>query len=131
MDANRVRHLNMMDLSLGSNSPRFFREVKWAKAFRISDHPLTENIRLPARDGFPRYNEFMPIISPIVSDPDIQAGTPCFAGTRVPVRSLFDSLKRGRSVDYFLSQFPSVRRDQVETVLDRASEILSENGHAA
>jgi len=64
-------------------------------------------------------------------DPEIQGGTPCFAGTRVPVRSLFDAVKRGRSVDYFLSQFPAVTRPQVEAVLDRASQMLSTSGHAA
>ena len=69
--------------------------------------------------------------NPISVDADIQGGTPCFAGTRVPVRSLFDALKRGRSVDYFLSQFPAVKREQVEAVLDRANEILSTPGHAA
>jgi uncharacterized protein (DUF433 family) len=49
----------------------------------------------------------------------------------VPVRSLFDALKRGRSVDYFLSQFPAVKRAQVEAILDRANEMLVAEGHAA
>ena len=53
-------------------------------------------------------------------DPEILGGTPVFAGTRVPVESLFDYLKRGRSIDYFLEQFPSVRRNQVEELLDAA-----------
>lgn len=44
----------------------------------------------------------MPDTSPITIDPEVQAGTPCFTGTRVPVRSLFDAIKRGRSLDYFL-----------------------------
>jgi uncharacterized protein (DUF433 family) len=64
-------------------------------------------------------------------DSQIQGGTPCFSGTRVPVRSLFDALKRGRSVDYFLSQFPAVSRPQVEAVLDRASQMVAAGGHAA
>jgi uncharacterized protein (DUF433 family) len=63
-------------------------------------------------------------VEPISIDPDIQGGTPCFAGTRVPVQSLFDSLKHGRTVDYFLSQFPSVTAEQVWAVLDRAKEML-------
>ncbi len=68
---------------------------------------------------------------PILVDPEIQAGTPCFSGTRVPVKSLFDALKRGRSVDYFLEQFPSVSRDQVSAVLDQATTLLTTSGHAA
>lgn len=54
----------------------------------------------------------------IRSNPKILGGTPCFAGTRVPAESLFDHLLRGYTVDYFLSQFPTVRRDQVEAVLE-------------
>jgi len=44
-------------------------------------------------------------------------GTPCFAGTRVPVKSLFDHLEGGYTIDYFLSQFPTVLREQVNAVL--------------
>jgi uncharacterized protein (DUF433 family) len=69
--------------------------------------------------------------SPISVDPDIQGGTPCFAGTRVPVKSLFDALKHGRSVDYFLEQFPSVSRQQVAAILDQANMLLTAPGHAA
>lgn len=50
----------------------------------------------------------------------ILGGTPVFVGTRVPVESLFDYLKRGRTVDYFLEQFPTVKRKQVERLLDDA-----------
>lgn len=58
----------------------------------------------------------------IKTDPEIMHGTPCFAGTRVPVESLFDHLKHGYNVDYFLYQFPTVAREQVEAVLDLAQE---------
>jgi uncharacterized protein (DUF433 family) len=58
---------------------------------------------------------------PVISiDPDVQGGTPCFTGTRVPVRSLFDYLERGRTLDYFLEQFPTVRREQALALLERA-----------
>ena len=69
--------------------------------------------------------------SVISIDPEIQGGTPCFTGTRVPVRSLFDALKHGRSLDYFLGQFPSVTREQAEVALDRANEMLTSTEHAA
>jgi len=63
----------------------------------------------------------------VVSDPQILGGTPCFAGTRVPVQSLFDHLRGGYTVDYFLSQFPTVSRDQVEQVLILATERVQEH----
>ena len=45
-------------------------------------------------------------------------GTPCFAGTRVAASSLFDHLEAGYTIDGFLEQFPSVRKEQVETFLE-------------
>jgi len=56
----------------------------------------------------------------VVTNSKILGGTPVFAGTRVPAESLFDYLKRGRSIDYFLEQFPTVKRQQVEALLDEA-----------
>ncbi|MEM6654930.1 MAG: DUF433 domain-containing protein [Planctomycetota bacterium] len=62
-------------------------------------------------------------MSKVISvDPDIQGGTPCFAGTRVPAVSLFDYLKGGHSVEYFLQQFPSVSSEQVQTLLEESQE---------
>lgn len=57
----------------------------------------------------------------VSSNSNILGGTLVFSGTRVPVESLFDYLKRGRTVDYFLEQFPSVKRKQVEHILDEAN----------
>jgi uncharacterized protein (DUF433 family) len=44
-------------------------------------------------------------------------GTPCFAGTRVAVQSLFDHLEAGCTVDGFLAEFPTVKREQVISLL--------------
>jgi uncharacterized protein (DUF433 family) len=53
----------------------------------------------------------------ITSDPEILGGQSVFAGTRVPVESLFDYLEAGISLDEFLAEFPSVTREQVVQVL--------------
>jgi uncharacterized protein (DUF433 family) len=53
----------------------------------------------------------------VVSSPEIQGGTPVFRGTRVPLRSLFDHLEAGESVDDFLAGFQTVHREQVAGVL--------------
>jgi len=63
----------------------------------------------------------------IKADPDIMHGTPCFSGTRVPVASMFDHLRQGYPLGYFLAQFPSVKREQAEDVLDMAKRSF---GHA-
>jgi len=64
------------------------------------------------------------------SDPDILGGTPVFVGTRVPVRSLFDYLEGGESLDEFLRQFPSVKRDQAIAALGVARESLLAGAHS-
>lgn len=58
-----------------------------------------------------------PLIS---SSPDVLGGTPVFAGTRVPVQTLFDYLEGGETIDDFLEGFPSVTREQVISVLEQA-----------
>jgi uncharacterized protein (DUF433 family) len=60
--------------------------------------------------------------SVVVVDPEIMSGTPCFAGTRVPARTLMDYLEAGDSLDDFLEDFPTVSRRQAITFLEEASE---------
>jgi len=57
-------------------------------------------------------------------DADILGGIPVFVGTRVPVKSLFDYLEGGDTLDEFLTQFPSVKRGQAiarDDELDRGA----------
>lgn len=58
------------------------------------------------------------------SDPEVLGGTPVFVGTRVPVSSLFDYLEGGESLEVFLRQFPSVKREQAIAALDMAKDSL-------
>ncbi len=64
------------------------------------------------------------------SDPEVLGGTPTFAGTRVPVQSLFDYLEGGESLDEFLRQFPSVQRDQGIAALEMARDSLLASAHS-
>jgi uncharacterized protein (DUF433 family) len=60
----------------------------------------------------------MPLPDPLVtSSPDYLSGTPVFAGTRVPVKGLFDYLAKGKPLDEFLRQFPDVSREHATAVL--------------
>ncbi len=56
----------------------------------------------------------------IVQDPEILGGEPVFKGTRVPVKSLFDHLEAGDSIQDFLDGFPSVKREQVIALLEES-----------
>ena len=60
----------------------------------------------------------------ITSDPGILNGTPVFKGTRVPVRTLFDYLSDGLSLEYFLESFPSVNRELATGILRLVQERL-------
>jgi uncharacterized protein (DUF433 family) len=64
----------------------------------------------------------------------ILSGTPVISGTRVPVKNLFDYLETGESIESFLLDFPSVKKDQAiallvaaQKLLTASSEILYEN----
>ncbi len=66
----------------------------------------------------------MPLNQVVHSDPDILGGAAVFVGTRVPIQSLFDYLEGGDTLDEFLRQFPSVRREQAVAALGLAREAL-------
>jgi uncharacterized protein (DUF433 family) len=65
------------------------------------------------------------------SDPEILGGTPVFVGTRVPVQSLFDYIEGGDTLDEFLRQFPSVKRDQAVAALGLARDTLLTSARSA
>ncbi len=51
-------------------------------------------------------------------DPEVLGGCPVFKGTRVPVESLIWHLEKGATIDTFLEDFPSVERQQVNSLLE-------------
>ena len=56
----------------------------------------------------------------VVIDPEILGGEVVFAGTRVPVKGLFDHLEAGESIEDFLVGFPGVSRLQVIELLEQS-----------
>lgn len=58
-------------------------------------------------------------------DKEILSGNPVFKGSRVPIQSLFDHLEKGISIDEFISDFPSVNKEQAIAVLEIAGKILT------
>ena len=56
----------------------------------------------------------------ITSDPRRLGGTPCFAGTRVPVQTLFEFIEDGAPLGEFLTSFPNVSREHAIAVLELA-----------
>lgn len=56
----------------------------------------------------------------VTVDPEIMHGTPVFKRTRVPIDTLFDYLATGDSLDEFLEDFPSVKREYAEMAIEYA-----------
>jgi uncharacterized protein (DUF433 family) len=67
-----------------------------------------------------------------ISYPEILGGTTVFAGTRVPVRTLFDYLEDDYSLTEFLEFFPSVTRELALAILEQAEHSFeAPNSHAS
>ena len=62
-----------------------------------------------------------PLFGVVWVNPQRLSGAPCFAGTRVPVRTLFDHLEAGDSLNDFLEGFPGVTRGQAVALLQLAA----------
>ena len=67
----------------------------------------------------------IPIGDVVQVNPEILVGQAVFKGTRVPVETIFDYLESGESLELFLSEFPSLSREQALSVLQIASKIVS------
>ena len=74
----------------------------------------------------------MPLPQPLVTiSADYLSGTPVFTGTRVPVKTLFDYLEAGDSLDEFLAQYPTIDRAHAAAVIRLAGSHLVPVGEAA
>ena len=72
-------------------------------------------MRYPESNPTERGTEQVPNSDPrseVVSiDPERMWGTPCIVGTRIPIKSLFDHLASGVSLEEFLVNFEGVPRE--------------------
>jgi uncharacterized protein (DUF433 family) len=67
----------------------------------------------------------------VTIDPEVHSGTPVFRDTRVPIKTLFDHLEAGDSLEVFLDDFPSVSRELAVAVLEAARASLTLDAHPA
>lgn len=54
----------------------------------------------------------------VSEDPAVLGGATVFKGTRVPFNTFIEYLSGGESVDAFLADFPSVKREQAIAALE-------------
>ena len=72
-----------------------------------------------------KQNLSTPTASAVTRSAKRMSGAAVFAGTRVPVKTLFEYLAAGDPLERFLDQFPDVSREQAAAVLEEAGEELS------
>jgi len=60
----------------------------------------------------------------ITCDREILGGIPVFAGTRVPIKTLFDYFAHDHPLTEFLDDFPSVQHEHALAVLELMKEKL-------
>lgn len=77
-----------------------------------------------------RDTELVPASDPratfISVDPQRMSGTPCFVGSRVPIKHLWDYLENGENIEDFLEGFEPITREHVVAVLHIAYKKLLE-----
>lgn len=62
----------------------------------------------------------------IIINPKICHGQACVKGTRVPVYQLIGMLANGDSIEDLLSQYPSLKREDILACLDYAASLAKE-----
>lgn len=65
-----------------------------------------------------------PLFGLVWINPARVSGTPCFYGTRVPLKNLFDNLAAGETLEEFLDGFEGVTREHATAVLNLAGDDL-------
>ena len=59
-------------------------------------------------------------------DPERLDGVPCFVGTRVPIKYLWEYLMKGKTLEAFLDVFEGVPHEEAIAALEQAYERLLE-----
>jgi uncharacterized protein (DUF433 family) len=92
----------------------------------VAPVPLVRNIKPVAAENLvgDKIQPGHPLFGVVWINPARVSGTPCFYGTRVPLKNLFDSLAAGETLDEFLDGFEGVTHEQVMAVLSLAGDDL-------
>jgi uncharacterized protein (DUF433 family) len=86
----------------------------------LDSRPIMTNMKPVAPELFfgDKIQSSHPLFGIIWINPARVSGAPCFYGTRVPIKTLFDCLAHGHAMEEFLDDFEGVDREQAEAVLE-------------
>ncbi len=59
-------------------------------------------------------------------DPKICHGQACIKGTRIPVHQILHMLANGDTIDELLSEYPSIKREDIFACIEYAAELTEE-----
>jgi uncharacterized protein (DUF433 family) len=90
----------------------------------------THSIKTPGHKKRDRPSELVPQSDPrarfVSIDPERLGGVPCFVGTRVPIKYLWEYLCKGKTLDTFLEDFEGVPREAALAALQHSYDRLLE-----
>ncbi len=64
-------------------------------------------------------------------DQAVMGGTPVFKGSRVPIQTLFDYIEGDETIEEFLDDFPTVKKEQVIQLLEELKQQVINPSRAA
>lgn len=67
----------------------------------------------------------------IVSRPDILGGSPCIAGTRIPLSRIVFLLREGYTLDAIHTEYPHIDRTVLSGAIDELIDTIEHTVHAS
>jgi uncharacterized protein (DUF433 family) len=109
--------------------PRCIMPVGLTQMAKLIDRPLIKKVTPVAPEHLvgDLIQSGHPLFGLVWINPERVSGAPCFYGTRVPIKTLFDSLAAGQTLEEFLDDFEGVSREQAEVLLQLAGSNLLED----
>jgi uncharacterized protein (DUF433 family) len=92
------------------------------KCHAIPTHKITNStatFSVPHCDASGSSGNLTVMKTVIQVDSSILGGTPVFQGTRVPIQNLFDYIEGDETIDEFLTDFPTVTKEQAIQLLEQ------------
>lgn len=93
----------------------------------MANAQIIEQLASPARDLSTELVPQSDVRAAFISiDPERLGGVPCFVGTRVPIKYLWEYLRKGKTLEEFLDDFGGVPRGEAVAALNQSYDRLLE-----
>lgn len=114
------------DIEYDEDSPPLNSDFFKNGVFRINGRVIPPRAS-PSDPHDPELVALMKSLTPLVQmEPNILGGMPVFKNTLVPIKRMFDYLLAGKSMDDFLSNYPTVSQQTAVAVLESDATLFYE-----